>query len=608
VNSETVTPQNLFDKPVRYVVPLFQRPYVWEKEKQWKPLWDDISRTAEAFDALVAAGAKTENARKEVAKHFLGAVVVQSVTGSSKYIPERFVIDGQQRLTTLQLIIATARTIVEAEGMAQAGAILDGLVRNEAKYHSVADDEFKVWPTNFDRPMYRELMALEGDVNYKGLSQPTTRLAEAHQFFAGRIADWVASEGDPVKRERMLDSLVTTLRDLLEIVEITLQESENSQVIFETLNDRGTPLQASDLVKNFLFQEIEASGGNSETLYGTYWLAFDTEPWRRKMSQGRLYRPRVDVFLQHWLVLRTKKDVTATDIFATFRTHAQRQEDEAPAVLADLSRAGETWDGFDHQEPHSRVGTFVYRQRVMQADSLGPVLLWLFDFASPTPANQLTIALDALESWLVRRMLCRLTTKDYNSLYVELLTQLAETDSSDRGTAIQAFLLGQTADSREWPTDVVVTQSLTNLPLYRLLTRARLRMVLEGIEDHLRGTKSEEPVVRGKLTIEHVMPQGWHGHWPLPASAEEGEGAEKAAAKREVMIHTIGNLTLLTQSLNSGISNSPWDDKRKAIEKYGVLRLSAPLKAAEKWDEASITVRSEELADVVCRVWGRPKG
>lgn len=144
------------------------------------------------------------------------------------------------------------------------------------------------------------------------------------------------------------------------------------------------------------------------------------------------------------------------------------------------------------------------------------------------------------------------------------------------------FLMGQTADSREWPTDSAVTQALKDLPLYRLLTRARLRMVLEGIEDQLRGTKSEESVVRGKLTIEHVMPQGWQGgHWPLPDGVDEGEMAEKAAARREVLIHTIGNLTLLTQSLNSGISNGPWSDKRKAIETYGVLRLSAPLKVAD---------------------------
>ncbi|MGH9087160.1 MAG: HNH endonuclease family protein [Acidimicrobiales bacterium] len=204
-------------------------------------------------------------------------------------------------------------------------------------------------------------------------------------------------------------------------------------------------------------------------------------------------------------------------------------------------------------------------------------------------------------------MLCRLTTKDYNSLYVELLNQLAETDPASRGSAVETFLIGQSADSRVWPADDAVRQALLTSPLYRLLTRARLRMVLEGIEDHLRGNKSEERVVRGKLTIEHVMPRGWHGHWPLPPSMEDEEEV-RAAANREVAIHTIGNLTLLTQSLNSGISNSPWVDKRKAIEEFGVLRLSAPLKIAGEWSEATIAARSKDLAEVACQVWPRPKG
>jgi len=606
MNSETVTPLNLFDKPVRYIVPLFQRPYVWEKEKQWVPLWEDIRRVAEGYDALVAAGEKPEKALAAAPKHFLGAVVVQLSTGSAKYIPERFVIDGQQRLTTLQLIIDAAKVVVEAEDLVQAGLILGALELNEGRYHTIPDDQFKVWPTNLDRPVYRSLMSRDGQVDYKSLPEPDARLVDAHRYFAGEIREWADTESDLAKRQRMLDSLVTALRSLLQVVEITLDESDNAQVIFETLNDRGTPLQASDLVKNFLFQEIERDGGDSEGLYAEYWQSFDTEPWRRKVSQGRLYRPRVDVFLQHWLILRTRRELGSTEIFSTFRSYARKQEEDAPGVLVDLSRLGSRWDSFDNQDPHSRLGTFMYRQRVMQADSLGPVLLWLYDPASPTPADQAHIGLDALESWLVRRMLCRLTTKDYNSVRVELLNQLSETPPAERGAAVESFLLGQTADSREWPSDDAVRQALRTLPLYRMLTRARLRMVLEGIEDQMRGKKTEEYVIRGKLTIEHVMPQGWNEtSWPLPPGAE---GTKEAAEARSALIHTIGNLTLLTQSLNSGISNGAWLEKRKSLEAYGVLRLSWSLKTADVWDESSIVDRSRALADVVCEVWSKPHG
>jgi transposase len=525
------------------------------------------------------------------------------VTASSKYIPERGVIDGQQRLTTLQVLIDAARSVLETNEMTQAAAILDGLVTNEEKYRSVADDQFKVWPTNLDRPIYRAVMGSSSPIDYKDFDESEARIASAHRYFHKEIHGWADEIGDTDKRCRRLDSLATALRELLLVVEITLDESDNAQVIFETLNDRGTPLQASDLVKNLLFQEIEATGQASEPLYAAHWEPFDTTPWRRKVAQGRLYRPRVDLFLQHWLVLRTLRDVSSTDIFSQFRTYARDKEEDATALLIDLARTGAAWDAFDHQDPHGALGTFVYRQRIMQADSLGPVMLWLHDPADPVPAEQAEIGLAALESWLVRRMVCRMTTKDYNSLYVELLNQLGQSDAATRGSAVQEFLLGQTAESRVWPTDEAVRAAFVELPLYRLLTRGRLRMVLEALEDELRGTKTEEPVVRGRLTIEHVLPQGWREHWLLPGP---DDAHEVEAEARNLMVHTIGNLTLLTRSLNSGISNGPWIDKRKGIEDYGVLRLSAPLKVAEQWDEASIAQRSADLAAVACRVWPRP--
>jgi hypothetical protein len=603
MKSESVNPLDLFDKPVRYVVPLFQRPYVWEKERQWRPLWEDIRRTAEGFDGLVASGKAPEKALAEARTHFLGAVVVQAVSGSAKYIPERFVIDGQQRLTTLQIVIDAARLVLEREGLDQAASILVGLVRNEEKYWSTPDHEFKVWPTNLDRSTYRALMTQAEREPTDPAERVQGRLVDGHEFFAKEIRDWAQSAADASSRERMLDSLGATLRHLLEIVEITLGETDNAQVIFETLNDRGTPLQASDLVKNYLFLELEAEGKDSESLYETHWAPFDTDPWRQKVSQGRLYRPRVDLFLQHWLILRTLDDVVATDIFTTFRTHVQSRGKDATEVLVDLSKSGAAWRGLEDAEPTSRLGTFVYRQRAMQADSLGPVLLWLYDPSSPTPEAQRNAALSALESWLVRRMVCRLTTKDYNSLYVELLTNLRDVEPAHRGTSVESFLLGQTANSRYWPSDPEVAHVLSTLPIYKSLTRGRLRMILEAIEDFLRGNRTEERVTKS-LTIEHVMPQSWQDHWMIPADVIDEDDFK---ATRDAKIQTLGNLTLLTQSLNSGISNGPWADKRKGIEDYGVLRLSADLKTAITWDENLIAARTSELAGVICNIWPRPK-
>jgi hypothetical protein len=559
MDCDDVAPQDLFDKPFRYVVPLFQRPYVWTKDKQWEPLWEDLSRTAEGLDSLIAGGIQEDKALKSAERHFLGAVVIQSMTSSSKYIQSRSIIDGQQRLTTLQILLDAAKSIVAGIGLAQEAAILDGMVNNEQKYWASPQDRYKLWPTNLDRPLYSQIVTTGVEpLDYGTLVDPNAPIAEAHKYFGEQIARWVDEEDAQEKKERRARSFVLAVRELVRIVEIALEEHENAQIIFETLNDRGEPLQASDLVKNLIFQEIERNGGDSELCYAEHWQRFDTADWRKKISQGRLYRPRVDLFLQHWLILRTLSDVSSTNVFTVFRKAAMSDGSDPKELLEDLHANGVVWDSFDTVDPHSRLGTFTYRQRIMQAGSLGPVLLWLLSPSEPTPEAQQHLAMDALESWLVRRMVCRLTTKDYNSLYIELLRTLSEVEASERGTAVWRFLAGQHADSRYWPSDQQVHDAFATLPLYRLLTQGRLRMVLEALEDCLRENKTEEHVVRGKLTIEHVMPQSWNTiSWPLPAPVED-ETVDIVSARRNTALQTIGNLTLLTQSLNSAVSNGPW--------------------------------------------------
>src|SRR5262249_9291739 len=150
-----------------------------------------------------------------------------------------------------------------------------------------------------------------------------------------------------------------------------------------------------------------------------------------------------------------------------------------------------------------------------------PAILWLFEQNEDlVSAEQRHTALGAIESWLVRRTVCRLTTKDYNRLFLDLLGRLAS-DSEDVGTTTTDFLASQTAAARLWPSDEQVVDACRSVPMYSVLTRSRLRMILEAIEDSLRSPKTEDEfVTRGRLTIEHILPQSWGTHWP--ATAREG--------------------------------------------------------------------------------------
>ncbi len=244
--------------------------------------------------------------------------------------------------------------------------------------------------------------------------------------------------------------------------------------------------------------------------------------------------------------------------------------------------------------------SFYYHVDVMQARVITPVLLLLLSAEARTRIG----AFNALESFLVRRMICRQTTKDYNRLVLELATRLpgCELDKADTVTA--GFLREQTADAREWPSDEAVAHALESSPLYRLLTRGRLRLVLEGVERRLRSSgKSEQPAVPKNLTIEHLMPVGWDKRdWPLP----EGVDSDAAAYQRNIRIHSIGNLTLATQKLNSSMSNDPWNNKRDELQEHSVLLLNNELLTQDTWDEETIRSRSLRMAELVSERWPGP--
>jgi Protein of unknown function (DUF1524)/Restriction Enzyme Adenine Methylase Associated len=251
-----------------------------------------------------------------------------------------------------------------------------------------------------------------------------------------------------------------------------------------------------------------------------------------------------------------------------------------------------------------------YRTGVLESEVIKPLVLDLLDPEQPAiPPSQFVKALDVVESWMVRRMLVRATTKNYNQVVAELIALLRKSSRATAGDVIEAFLAGQSTGSRYWPDDAELEQELVSLQAYRRLGRGRLRMVLEAIEDNLRGWFNgrqglgDERVARGKFAIEHVMPRKWHAHWPIQDAGGE--------ADRDSIIHTLGNLTLLTGKINSKVSNGPWSGnsgKRALLEKHDVLLLNRDLlkKGGEQWTDQAIRVRTKELIHHIIQIWAVP--
>jgi len=603
MDTQVRTPQLVFMQPQRLIVPLFQRPYVWNQENQWAPLWRDVVRVTERL--LADPGAKQQ-------PHFLGAVVLQQLQNPVGSLQARTVIDGQQRLTTLQVLIDALHAELLDVGATQSAMRLEALVRNPEAFCEQHEDQFKVWPTNRDRPAFNAVMAAAPPVDYGSLDQRGERLVAAHEYFAAQAREWLRLNGDEDVAVRA-EKLEHAVRELLQLVVIDLTADENAQEIFETLNARGAHLTAADLIKNFVFQRLMEQGVDVEAVYEQYWKDFETGFWEAEMTFGRLRYSRSSIFLNHWLIAGTGEEIVAREVFTRFKNFADFDADVPMVELVEqISRASREYrafvEGATASNPIDRLQLFAYRTSVLESEVFKPVVMWLLDpEQQPVPDDQVLKALDVIESWLVRRMLVRATTSSYTQIAAELVTQLRKGERAASGEIVESFFAGQTVASRYWPDDAELSTEVSSLSAYTRLRRGRLRMVLEAIEDHRRGFKGiiegmgGERVARGKYHIEHVLPRKWQLHWPL---------AEDSEIERDRLVHSLGNLTLLTSRLNAKVSNSAWTGKRLSLQEHDVLKMNADLLAAagETWNESKIRARTAEMIAAIIEIWRVPAG
>jgi uncharacterized protein with ParB-like and HNH nuclease domain len=597
---DKLTVVRVFDRTERLEAPLFQRPYVWNEERNWVPLWESIKEVADhKIDGRV------------VRPHFLGAVVMDQLHTIMAKVPARQIIDGQQRLTTLQLSLAAARDLADELQQHKYALAFRKLTDNDVPLSDDPDEVFKVWPTNADRVIFTQIMRAgsPGRVQtlLKELDEGDDLIPKAYMFFANSFREWVGPVNDQMCLQR-LDALYNTLRDQLHLVVIDLEKDDDAQEIFETLNALGTPLQAADLVKNYLFRMAELQLQPTTKLYEQYWATFDSNKsyWRKEVRQGRLNRPRLDLFLHNFLTLMLADDVNAMKLFSTFRDYVSNGNSDAARQMASFRHYADVYRAMDELEPSSREGMFIYRLDQLDTTTFFPLLLEVFKrFRNTEQRPEFEIILLDLESFLVRRTVCELTTKNYNELVVRIIKHLrSKNDFSS--SAIRAFLQEQTADTSRWPLDDEFRSAWMNIRFYKSLKRSKVRMILEALELATYSGKTEKVQVERRLTIEHLMPVSWEKHWPIIVESNVGAGFDNLADNRNEFIHRIGNLTLLTKELNPSVSNGPWLKKRDEILKHSALNLNRPFQTIQTWNEECVERRSAALFDVAKKIWPRP--
>ncbi|WP_243794290.1 DUF262 domain-containing protein [Saccharopolyspora gloriosae] len=598
------TPQDIFYLPQHLVVPLFQRPYVWTEENQWEPLWQDLRRLAEL---------RLDNPNS-AATHFLGAVVLQAQENLTGTLQPRLVIDGQQRLTTLQLLMDATAAVLESRSQDNLARRLEALTHNPDYQIELDDDVLKLRHTNRDKAGYNEVMRADPPIVYADLKHAHSLLALGHKFFGERVEQWLG-DAEETKFATRAQALTNVITQSLQLVVIDLRSDENSQEIFETLNARGTPLTAADLIKNFVFQRLTAEGVDTHKAYVEDWI-FESSFWEKEVGVGRYFISRSSLFLNQWLTSRVGEEISPKQTFGRFKHFVEHETSLTMAELLPVlkQQAGLYRRWIDRaNDSHANLDAVelsVYRLQAMELEILKPLLIWLHEPEAVYDKKVIERVVRAAESWIVRRALLRLSTPALGRVVADLVATHRNTPQAELVTRVETYLSRLNVASTYWPGDAEIKSSLATEAAYKRFKRARLRVFLEAAEDHLRGYTGSSPLAggrvdRGRFPIEHVMPQAWETHWSV--------GDLAAEIDRRDHIHRLGNLTLLTEGLNSKVSNGPWlgeEGKRATVRKHDVFLLNKRIEdmSDDGWDETRIDQRTAALIDGLLTTWPVPEG
>ena len=608
----------------RFFVPIYQRQYPWG-DAELAAFWDDV--VAKAEEAL-------EHSPRFA--HFMGALIL--APGSDGYTlgatPKVMVIDGQQRLTTFQLFIVALRDVARAHDMTDLVAVVEGYVTMPQQPGDKGEDaRFRLVPTPADKSMFHLLVDSGLEVvetaHADWFASSTGRVfrnrapasvyaaaffrarIEAYAFHAQRDEDEEADAGDAPDAQRRIDALLSALLQHLKLVVITLNETDDAQVIFETLNSRGKPLLAMDLVRNNIFHRDTVQEESAEALFEAKWRPFDATFWKEDAPRAKPKRPRIDHFLSHALTAQTGQETSLRELYAEYRAFARPRTGPRFATVAEeldaLTRFAPTYETLERGEPAGGpLATLGQKLNLWEVSTAYPLVFHVAAKAQPADAAAIY---RLIESYVVRRAMIGLTPKNFNKTFGRIVTLMLANGATPHVFA--GAFDGARGDTVRFPDDAEFAAGILDKPIYAMIGRKeRLADVLWQIESaartkyHLGTAKPPAP------TIEHIMPQSWAKHWPLPNGARPPiewvlEGDEQTVAlatRRRQLVQTLGNLTLSTQPANTTMSNAAFADKKPWL-KTNLMALNLELDEQTAWDEARIETRGRALARAATAIW-----
>ncbi len=533
------------------VIPLFQRPYTWEKDK-WQNLWDDIFELYNRVDEK---------------SHFMGAIVTIPIKTTPVGVNKHLIIDGQQRLITVSILLCAIRKTVDERKK----ALIDDYLVNR---HYDGADHLKIIPTNSDREDYLKLIKTPDELNKNSL------IVKSYDFFEKQLSK--KSEEDPIDPNKILEIVVNSL----DAVMINLTETDDPYLIFESLNHKGQPLTQGDLVRNFALMKFKHSiqpNGEQEKIYNDYWLPME-----------KLLDNSLEDFLYH-NIRKNGDDISQNSIYSAYKNlfNDQLTSDAVALSLKGMRDLSEYYNTYinPETEPNELIRDYLSSFKRMNKTVIYPLLLRLSKSvkSGELSEEEYIKCLHILESFIVRREICKISTAYLRNIFLDLCKDY-------HGSNTEGWLVNQLSKSPRflrWPTDEEVQSKLINDEFY---APRIAKFILEKIE---KSFEHKEPVELENLSVEHILPQTVTPQWREMLGEKYSTIDE---IPRELM-HNIGNLTLT--GYNTPLSNHPFD-KKKEILQNSHLELNKWIVEQNVWTDNQIKERADILGKKIVTIWQGP--
>lgn len=561
------TLNKLLNTSRQFIVPIFQRNYSWQKS-QYEQLWFDILRASKF---------------KEKQNHFIGSIVYIDMGTPAGRPQQLLLIDGQQRLTTISILLCAIKDYVQKFNL-ETKLINLAKIKNQFLYNSdeIDEDRYKLLLNVQDKETYIKLI----DNTIFTVNKLATNIIKCYEFFYERIEDFIKQYGQ-------IDEIYAGIFKL-SLVSISLdKDSDNPQMIFESMNSTGKDLSQTDLLRNYLLMDLTPE--KQTRLYKTYW-----KPMEELFGED-IYKNDVnkfDYFIRDFLTLKSDTGYICkiNNVYENFKRYYLDNNCEKFAVLRDLFTYAKYYACIDLlQEKDDELKLYWQEFKKLDSHVVYPFLLKLYDDYS----RQILIKedfkkiLQVVISYLWRRAICEIPTNSLSKTFAILYQAVDKEDYVN--SVIKAFVFK--SSYKRFPSDYEVREKLQTKDIYHFRLR---KYLLEALENYYH----KEPIDlnTANYTIEHIMPQNIEHN--LSWQQMLGEDWQEV---HSLYLHSLGNLTIT--GYNAEMSNKSFVEKVNGESgfKHSHLKLNESIAQSDVWNKKAIQRRTNILTDIILKIWKYPE-